>query len=111
MATGGKSGLRPQMLEPLMEQKRDIILYPDFDGYQEWQERRDAIGYAHMTLSRKMKELHIPADGPKADIADIMIRKMQGITESEAEKACRKLGIESNPALADLIEKLNLKVE
>ena len=111
MATGGKSGLRPQMLEPLIEQKRDIILFPDFDGYQEWQERRDAIGCPKITVSNKVKQLHIAADGPKADIADIMVRMMHGIEESETEKACRRLGIEYNAALQDLIEKLSLKVE
>ena len=111
MATGGKSGLRPQMLEPLMEQKRDIILYPDFDGYQEWQERRDAIGYAQMTLSRKMKELHIPADGPKADIADIMVRTMSGVRETDYDKACRRLGIDGNEGLKDMMDKLQLTIE
>lgn len=111
MATGGKSGLRPQMLEPLIEQKRDIILFADYDGYDEWQERRDAIGYPKMTLSRKVRQLHIASDGPKADIADIMVRRMSGIEETEYDKACRRLGIESNPKLKDMIEKLSLKVE
>ena len=111
MATGGKSGLRPQMLEPLIEQKRDIILYPDFDGYQEWQERRDAIGYPQLTVSRKVRELHIQSDGPKADIADIMVRTMSGIRETDYDKACRRLGIDGNDGLKDLIEKLSLKVE
>ena len=111
MATGGKSGLRPQMLQPLIDLKRNVVLYPDYDGIDEWTERCKAIDSPYVTVSRKVHELHIQSDGPKADIADIMIRKMQGVTESEAEKACRRLGIESNPALADLIEKLNLKVE
>ena len=52
------------------------------------------------------------ADGPKADIADIMVRTMQGITESTAEIAARRLGLKSVPAgLAMLIEKLDMNIE
>ncbi|MBO4621996.1 MAG: hypothetical protein J5635_04930 [Paludibacteraceae bacterium] len=111
MATGGKSGLRPQMLEPLMEQKRDIILFPDFDGYQEWQERRDAIGYPQLTMSNKVKQLHIQSDGPKADIADIMVRTMSGVRETDYDKACRRFGIDGNECLKDMMDKLQLTIE
>ena len=110
MATGGKSGFRPTTLQPLIDQKRDIVLFPDFDAYKEWTLMRDAIGWPKLTVSNKVKQLHIAADGPKADIADIMVRMMQGVEESETEKACRRLGIEHNPALQDLIEKLSLNV-
>ena len=59
MACGGKSGLSLDKLTPLIEAQRDIVLYPDLDGYDEWQERMQAIGYNRMSISRKPKELAI----------------------------------------------------
>ena len=111
MATGGKSGLNPSNLQPLMDAKRVLILYPDFDGYDEWRACADAIDYGRMTLTLRVRNWHIPSDGPKADIADIMIRRMQGIEETEAEKACRMLGLDHIDAgVADMIDKLDLKL-
>ena len=58
-----------------------------------------------------MKELHIPADGPKADIADIMVRTMSGVRETDYDKACRRLGIDGNEGLKDMMDKLQLTIE
>ena len=112
MATGGMQFFKPDMLAPLIRAKRDIVLYPDYDGYEAWEEAAKVIDYPRMSISQKPRELHIMADGPKADIADIMVRTMQGITESTAEIAARRLGLKSVPAgLAMLIEKLDMKIE
>lgn len=111
MATGGKSGLKPAMLQPLIDLKRIVILYPDFDAYDEWTERCKAIDSPYVRVSNLVKKLHKPCDGDKADIADIMVRLMYQPQETEVDKACSKLGIESHDGLADLIEKLSLKVE
>ena len=112
MATGGKEALKPDILKPLIEAQRDIVLYPDLDGYDEWQERMQAIGYQRMSISRKPKELAIAKDGAKADIADIMIRLMHGIEETTAEIACRRLNIDGEQAqhLTTLIERMNLQI-
>jgi len=111
MATGGKSGLNLTMLRPLIEQKRDIVLYPDLDGYDDWMQRADAIDYPRISMSRKVRDLHIESDGQKADIADIMVRMMQGVKETEAEKASRMLGLDHvSEGLADLIDKLYLTI-
>lgn len=111
MATGGMQFFKPDMLAPLIRAKRDIVLYPDYDGYEAWEEAAKVIDYARMSISQKPRELHIMADGPKADIADIMVRTMQGITESTAEVAARRLGLKSVPkGLAMLIEKLDMQI-
>jgi hypothetical protein len=56
--------------------------------------------------------LHIAADGDKCDIADIMIRLMHGIEETEAEKACRLLGLpDTHEGIAALIDKLDLHLD
>lgn len=111
MATGGKKGLNPVKLKPLLEAGRHVVLYPDLDGYEEWQVACSAIDSPLVTVSQMVKKLHIAADGPKADIADIMVRKMSGIEESEYDKVCRRLGVENNEALLDMMNKLELKLQ
>ncbi|MBQ6984553.1 MAG: hypothetical protein IJQ20_06450 [Paludibacteraceae bacterium] len=112
MATGGKSGLNPNAILPLVEANRYIVLYPDFDGYDEWTERADTLDYQRLSVSRKVKQLHIAADGDKCDIADIMVRLTHGIEETEVEKAHRLLGLDENhEGLTYLMQSLDLKVE
>lgn len=112
MATGGMQFFKPDMLAPLMEANRDIVLYPDCDGYQAWEEAARVIDYQRMSISQKPRELHILADGPKADIADIMVRTMQGISESTAEVAARRLGMKSVPKqLEMLITNLDMTID
>ena len=110
MATGGKDGLKPTMLLPLLQLGRSIVVFPDFDGYDDWTERVKALDTPLVTVSQMVRKLHIPSDGPKADIADIMVRLMSGVHETETDKAFRLLGIDDNPALADLIKQLDLKL-
>jgi hypothetical protein len=120
MATGGKSGLNPTNLQPLIDAKRIIVLYPDYDGHDEWRSCANSIDYGRMTITLNVRNWHIPSDGPKADIADIRIRWIQGehkigtelpIEETEAEKACRMLGLDHLDAgVADLMDKLELKL-
>ena len=110
MATGGKDGLKPTMIKPLLEIGRSIVVYPDFDAYDDWTERVKAMDTPLVTVSQMVRRLHIASDGPKADIADIMVRLMSGIHETETDKAFRLLGIEDNPALADLIKQFDMKL-
>lgn len=112
MATGGMQFFKPDMLAPLIKAQRDIVLYPDYDGYEAWEEAAKVIDYPRMSISQKPRTLHIISDGPKADIADIMVRTMQGVTESTAEIAARRLGLKAVPAgLAKLIDNLDLHIE
>lgn len=110
LATAGKSNLTYKKLLPLIERKRYIVLYPDHDGYKEWSEMAKRIPYNRITVSNKVNELWKPSDGEKADIADIMLRELRGIEESETEKACRRLGITDNKELENFITTLGLKV-
>ena len=111
MATGGKSGLTPEAIAPLVEQNRYIVLYPDYDGYKEWTERANALDYPRLTISNNPIELHIASDGDKADIADMMVRIIKGVTESPAEIAARRLGAPDKAEdINYLIEKLDLQI-
>ena len=97
MACGGLKFFKPDMLEDLIKANRYIVVYPDADGAEKWAKVIEAIDYPRMSMTTKMRSvdeggLYNPMlDGPKADIADIMIRIMHGVEETLAEKICRRL--------------------
>ena len=115
MAVGGLQFFKAHMLEPLIQANRYIVLYPDADGMEQWREMMKTIGYGRMSMTAKMlpvpKGLYNPTlDGPKADIADIMIRLMHGIEETEAEKVARQLGAPDKAKdIQYLMDKLDLQ--
>lgn len=118
MAVGGLQFLTADMLDPLIKANRYIVLFPDADGRDKWQDVMDAIGYERMSMTGAMRPVseggqYDPIkDGPKADIADIMIRLMSDIPETEAEKVARMLGAyDKVEVLGDLMDKLNLEIE
>ena len=112
MATAGKSNLTRAKLQPLIDRGRYIVLYPDHDGFDEWKAAAKRIGYNKLSVSNKILTEWLPMDGEKADIADIVLRMLQGIEETEEEKIARRLGMDTIPdELRTLINNLNLKLE
>lgn len=115
MAVGGLQSFNLEMLKPLIDANRYIVLYPDVDGAAKWREIMEVMDYPKMSISAKMRPidqggLYNPTlDSPKADIADIMIRMMQGIEETPAEIAARRLcAPEKVKDIAALMDKLDL---
>ena len=97
MACGGLKFLQLDSLQPLIDQGRTIWLWPDKDGREAWQEVCDKLGYDKCRVyTHFFDTCWTPADGDKADIADIAIRMMttgdkprhtddgQGATEQNA---------------------------
>lgn len=112
MATAGKSQLTREKLLPLIEAKRYIVLYPDYDGYDEWEAAAKRIGYDRISVSNQVRKYHVPADGDKADIADIMLRLVSAPQETEKDVAARRLGLDScPPSLSELMDKLDLTTD
>lgn len=122
LATGGMQRLNERMLLPILKKGRYVELYPDYDGYKTWEEKiasfeglRTYINQGMLVVSNQVKELWTPADGGKADIADIMIRIVTTPHKSEAEKtyelACAKLGVQEHEGMKDLINKLQLSIQ
>lgn len=102
MATGGMQNLKREILQPIIDQKRDIILYPDKDGQEQWAKRMDWINYSRMRINNDtMHKCWTEADGPKADIADIVVRLIQ--EPLTAEKMAEK-----SPQIKNIIDKLEL---
>ena len=77
MACGGKSAINREKLEPFIKRGRFIALYPDKDGAEDWRKIADAIGYDKIVVNTQvMSKTWIPEDGPKADLADIIVRRL-----------------------------------
>jgi hypothetical protein len=112
MATAGKSALTAERLQPLMDRERNIVLYPDYDAHEQWQQFRDSIKYPRLFVSDKVQELHTDQDGDKADIADIMLRLFDPVEESPIEIATRRLNLTPEQAenMQYLIDKLHLTI-
>lgn len=110
LATGGKSNLSREVLQPIIKRGLRIVLYPDKDGVEEWRERAKAIGYKAMDINTSfMLTNWREEDGPKADMADILVRIIgQPIKDSPQDHLNRLLC--SHPALQDLITKLDLEI-
>lgn len=78
VACGGMTYLTRERLQPMIDQGRYIQLFPDHDGIAQWTERMKAIGYDKMSIrSDYVTRYWLPEDGPKADIADILVRQLR----------------------------------
>ena len=108
MACGGLENLSREKLKPIIEQHRRIILYPDRDGISKWRQKAEQLHYDRLiVIDKPVTEWWKPEDGPKADIADVLLRYVRDrkpfhdISEVKA----------AMPAASDMIDKLNLEIE
>ena len=111
MATGGMANLRPEILKPLFDRKRKIMLYPDIDGIEKWQSAVEAFNSNLMKIqSGFIRKFWKPEDGPKADIADIIVRMLEETRTGKVQRVGEtiKQMILTNPFLENLIERFQL---
>ena len=108
MACGGLENLSREKLKPIIEQHRRIILYPDRDGISKWRQKAEQLHYDRLiVIDKPVTEWWKPEDGPKADIADVLLRYVRDrkpfhdISEVKA----------AMPEASDMIDKLNLEIE
>lgn len=107
MACGGLENLNREKLKPIIEQKRDIILYPDRDGIDKWKAKAENLHYDRVTVDCKpVTEWWKPEDGEKADIADVVIRM---INNSKTYKTAEEV-VKDIPKLKALHDKFNLEI-
>lgn len=104
MACCGKYNFSKEKLKPIIDKRRVIALHPDKDGEKEWREKMELLEYAKAYINNTILTLYWnPEDGEKADIADVLIRRMY-----EARKANRPMKIDlimrTNPAIKTLLE-------
>ena len=108
IACGGLEMLTRERLKPLIDQGRRVILYPDRDGIEKWRIKCEQLHYDRATIdATPVTDWWCEADGPKADIADVVVRM---INESRPLTTIDE--VKSNmPETSELIEKLNLDIE
>ena len=107
MACGGVENLNREKLKPIIEQKRDIILYPDRDGIDRWRAKAENLHYDHVQVDVKpVTEWWRPEDGEKADIADVVIRMINASNYGRPKPIDEILL--NHPNVKKLIDRLNL---
>jgi hypothetical protein len=78
MATGSLSSINPVLFSPI--KKRNIILYPDLNGFSKWEEKANILincGFK-ITISDLLKEKATTSQRSKGfDIADYFINSIQ----------------------------------
>jgi hypothetical protein len=77
MACGGMKFLKLETLQPMIDAKRTVWLWPDKDGVDDWKEKVKEILNDRVRITTKfIDENWIEDDGEKADVADIILRHM-----------------------------------
>ena len=107
MACGGLGNINRDKLRPIIEQKRNIILYPDRDGVKAWKDKAKELNYDRVQVDDSpVTGWWIPEDGPKADIADVVVR----LTNSKRIYKTVEEVLEDMPVLKALHEKCNFEL-
>lgn len=121
LATGGLQFFDRRHIQVLIDQGRDIVVYPDKDGSRQWGERVSQIisetAYTRLKFNpTALGSQWKPCDGPKADIADVTIRVMQEAATQRGD-AERRRGqqlladiIRQHPTVGMLVEQFDLEI-
>ena len=108
IACGGLEMITRERLKPLIDQGRHIILYPDRDGVEKWKAKMAAINYDRMSIDTDpVLKWWRPEDGPKADIADVVLRMINNSKPlTNIDDVAREM-----PQTKPLIDKLDLEID
>ncbi len=105
VATGGKSQLDRSKMGAL--KGRDVIMFPDVDGYAEWVERSKRLTFARVRVSDLLERTASEEErARKIDIGDWIVEQLQRPKEPTA---LEKL-LNHNPLVQTLIDTLDLEV-
>lgn len=78
MACGGLSNISLEKLKPLIDFGRRIQLFPDKDGIKAWRKKATELKYDNLGFNTEFIDTYWkPEDGPKADVADIVLRMLK----------------------------------
>ena len=67
------------------------MLYPDRDGIKAWAKKAEALDYKLITTdTRAVTQWWTEEDGPKADIADVVLRLINNRTPQTPEELARE---------------------
>ena len=94
-------------MQPILSQKRKIILYPDRDAIDKWRAKQANLRYDRMSVNvQAVTDWWKEGDGEKADIADVIVRMM---TESNKPLTTGDLVLRM-PIVKKMIEKFDLEL-
>lgn len=103
------------LLQPLIDQGKRIVLYPDHDGVEKWKKAAREINYERLQVNTDpVLKWWTPEDGEKADIADIILRFLRdGRREDMAKRDPRQQLLDQwqreYPAFDTLADRFNLQ--
>ena len=107
LACGGLEMITRERLQPLIDQQRRIILYPDRDGIEKWKMKAEQMHYDRLAIDTEpVTKWWKPEDGEKADIADVVVRMLNSSNRLTTIKDVAK----QMPQVQPLIDNLNLEV-
>lgn len=112
MATGGMQFLKKEYIDHLLSLGYSVVLHPDHDGDGLWRKKMAEFGFVigrdYLVSNQYVTAYWTEADGPKADAADIIVRRLwehdAGKYNKTVEEFCTKC-----PPLKQLITTFNLK--
>lgn len=106
IACGGKKLFTEARLANLIHEHRLIVVYPDHDGWDEWQQIVAAISYDRIVVSDYVEKNYIEGVDPSnADISDIILRRLNQTPEARLEDMKHR-----NPAVQTLIDTFDLTI-
>lgn len=106
MASCGKYNLTAERLAPVIKARRVIALHPDKDGTDEWREKMEAMAYSKAYINDVMMKLQWKEeDGPKADLADIIVRLLEDHRRARTTQRISEIMPSIKPATAALLAK------
>lgn len=95
LAVGSLTNLNIHNLSPIMQQGRNIMVWPDHDGYERWSTKTEDIRkeYDKIVCTDYVENAWKEGMKPTADIADIIIHRLmqtpeQKLAEMRAQNEC-----------------------
>lgn len=112
MASCGKYNLTSERLAPIIKARRVIALHPDKDGTDDWRAKMDELAYSKAYINDVLMKLEWKEqDGPKADMADIIVRLMDDARRSKTVQRISDIMPSIKPAVAQkLVDNLDLDI-
>ena len=78
MACCGLGNITRDRLEPIIRERRRIVLYPDRDSIEQWKIKAEQLHYERVIINTTpVTKWWKPEDGDKADCADVLVRMIQ----------------------------------
>lgn len=111
MATGGLQFLKREYIQKMIDLDFKVVLHPDHDGDEKWRKKMADYGFTYgedyLISNQYVTTYWTEADGPKADAADIIVRRLFDAERTSDTRLLADL-IRQNPTVQYLRETFKL---